>query len=257
MKDTADRPAGSERSQTSYEFIRTTARFSRLQMRSTWTLFSKNQFMTLDIVSRYMSGEGAPFNDADAACGGADATSEKDADEGRRCDPCPPLLTHTAHPEGISVSQIAAFMHASMPATSRLLGNLEKQGLIDRTPDPNDRRNTLVTLTAAGEDAHAEAKGLLAEYVGIVIDDLGEERTRAFLSELEDVTTSMLRALDTMRERYPDIKDVAPPRPPTAIPEECGHRSRNFGRDARPSYHSHVGSEGESCAPGSSEKVGE
>lgn len=47
------------------------------------------------------------------------------------------------------VSVTAACAASAVPVTTALrwLGQLERQGLVDRSPDPNDRRRMLVSLT--------------------------------------------------------------------------------------------------------------
>jgi DNA-binding MarR family transcriptional regulator len=44
-----------------------------------------------------------------------------------------------------------------------LLDRLEKQGLVERRPDPNDRRGVLVFLTPEGVRARATIKTLVEE----------------------------------------------------------------------------------------------
>jgi DNA-binding MarR family transcriptional regulator len=51
-----------------------------------------------------------------------------------------------------SVSKLAADSHISRPAISRLVDVLVNKGLVNRTPNPNDRRNLQLALTEAGQD---------------------------------------------------------------------------------------------------------
>ena len=46
---------------------------------------------------------------------------------------------------------------------TQLVDRLEKDGLVRRRADPDDRRGVLAVLTAAGEQAHAQAQQVLAE----------------------------------------------------------------------------------------------
>lgn len=67
-------------------------------------------------------------------------------------------------------SELADAERVRRPTITRVLARLEEEGLITRTPDPADRRSTLVAVTAAGS-------ALLAD---------GRTRKDAFLSEQLD-----------------------------------------------------------------------
>lgn len=68
----------------------------------------------------------------------------------------------------------------SQPSISRLIDRLVERGLATKTPDPDDRRGTVVSLTAAGHDLfrrvaarHTEA---IAKRFGDRLDDDELER---------------------------------------------------------------------------------
>ena len=70
----------------------------------------------------------------------------------------------------LTPSELATREKIQRPTATRVLARLEEAGLITRTPDPADRRSTLVAITPAGA-------ALLAE---------GRTRKDAFLSERLD-----------------------------------------------------------------------
>ena len=53
--------------------------------------------------------------------------------------------------------ELADAVHLSQSALSRLIDRLEKHGLVERCLCGEDRRGIYVTLTAAGQQRHAEA----------------------------------------------------------------------------------------------------
>jgi DNA-binding MarR family transcriptional regulator len=55
----------------------------------------------------------------------------------------------------VNQKMIECEMHVKSSSTTSILVNLEKQGLILRTVDPEDRRNKFVTLTKTGNLANA------------------------------------------------------------------------------------------------------
>jgi DNA-binding MarR family transcriptional regulator len=56
-----------------------------------------------------------------------------------------------------SVTSMAEAMGLAQSAASVLVQKLEQAGLVERTPDPSDRRAALLTLTARGAAARARA----------------------------------------------------------------------------------------------------
>ncbi|MER6090671.1 MarR family winged helix-turn-helix transcriptional regulator [Streptomyces bluensis] len=54
------------------------------------------------------------------------------------------------------VQNIADRVHLSQSALSRLIGRLEKDGLVERSVCQEDRRGVWVVLTQKGRDLHAE-----------------------------------------------------------------------------------------------------
>ncbi|WP_406165509.1 MarR family winged helix-turn-helix transcriptional regulator [Streptomyces sp. NBC_00996] len=65
--------------------------------------------------------------------------------------------TATESGEQCRVQNIAGQVHLSQSALSRLIGRLEKDGLVERTVCQEDRRGVWVALTEKGRDLHSEA----------------------------------------------------------------------------------------------------
>lgn len=67
------------------------------------------------------------------------------------------LLAVRGHPGPgpASVSDVAAALALQLHSTTELLARAEAAGLLDRAPDPADRRRTVCTLTAAGDEVLA------------------------------------------------------------------------------------------------------
>ncbi|WP_353111634.1 MarR family transcriptional regulator [Microbacterium sp.] len=53
----------------------------------------------------------------------------------------------------LRVGALARAARTTQPGMTRLIGELERVGLLARTPDPDDSRATLVAITPAGADA--------------------------------------------------------------------------------------------------------
>lgn len=60
----------------------------------------------------------------------------------------------------LSQADIARRARVEVQTMSRTVDRLEREGHVERTPDPSDRRSRLVARTAAGEAAWAQARSL-------------------------------------------------------------------------------------------------
>jgi DNA-binding MarR family transcriptional regulator len=52
----------------------------------------------------------------------------------------------------ITPSELADIERVKRPTATRILRGLEEEGLIERTPDPNDGRSALISLTGEGRE---------------------------------------------------------------------------------------------------------
>ena len=81
------------------------------------------------------------------------------------------------------VGELAAAARTTQPGMTRLLGGLEREGLILRSPDPDDSRATVVDITAQGTSAlaawRAEFRDTLAPRFAALDDEEWAALTRA------------------------------------------------------------------------------
>jgi DNA-binding MarR family transcriptional regulator len=52
----------------------------------------------------------------------------------------------------LTPSELAEIERVKRPTATRILRYLEKEGLVERTPDPNDGRSALISLTGEGRE---------------------------------------------------------------------------------------------------------
>jgi DNA-binding MarR family transcriptional regulator len=62
------------------------------------------------------------------------------------------LLAAVASTEPGTLNQVAAKVHRGAPAISRAIDALVRAGLVDRQPDPDNRRRLALRLTEAGRE---------------------------------------------------------------------------------------------------------
>ncbi|MFI1561790.1 MarR family winged helix-turn-helix transcriptional regulator [Streptomyces sp. NPDC020490] len=76
-----------------------------------------------------------------------------------------------AHGDHCRVQNLVGRVHLSQSALSRLIGRLEKDGLVERSVCTEDRRGVWVALTAKGREVHARALPLQRAALTRVLDD--------------------------------------------------------------------------------------
>ena len=75
----------------------------------------------------------------------------------------------------LTPSEIAEIERVKRPTITRTLGCLEREGLIDRAPDPADGRSALVSVNAAGRERLRRLRGRKNAYLARRMRDLSAE----------------------------------------------------------------------------------
>jgi DNA-binding MarR family transcriptional regulator len=98
----------------------------------------------------------------------------------------------------LQVCELARCLGVSPAASSKNLDRLEELGLVVRETSTEDRRATLLSVSADGRRLVDEFERLKSSQLAPVIEDLGEARTEAFCDLLREVCLGMLeRQTDT------------------------------------------------------------
>jgi DNA-binding MarR family transcriptional regulator len=99
--------------------------------------------------------------------------------------------------EGTRLTDLAAWAGMARPSMAELVDELEADGLLERRPDPSDRRAKLVMLTPAGWDAIRAGRAIIADieadYARRIGADRFETMCRALQDLLDDVTEAPVR----------------------------------------------------------------
>ncbi|WP_369192557.1 MarR family winged helix-turn-helix transcriptional regulator [Streptomyces sp. R08] len=62
-----------------------------------------------------------------------------------------PVLAALGQGGPLSQKELARLARIEQPSMAQLLARMERDGLVERAPDPNDRRVSLISLTAEGQ----------------------------------------------------------------------------------------------------------
>ena len=104
------------------------------------------------------------------------------------------------------MSKLSELLSVDMSVTSRHVAHLAGRGLIDRSPDPADKRSRIVHLTPAG----------LAS-----LEELSERTTQLLADRLadwsDDEVRQLVRLMTRLRASFDDNRAVPPRLPPPVL----------------------------------------
>lgn len=115
------------------------------------------------------------------------------------CDTVAELL---ATRESVSVKDVAAALQLEHSTVSRLLGEVEAEGLLARAQDPADRRRTIVTLTDLGQQVVAQATLTTRQFTKMLLADWPRE-------DVEDLQRLLGKLADTVSEKLDLLHEQA------------------------------------------------
>src|SRR6478735_6145720 len=91
----------------------------------------------------------------------------------------------------LTPSELAKIERVKRPTVTRTLGCLDREGLIERTPDPSDGRSALVSVNATGRERLRRLRGRKNAYLAKRMRDLPAEDIAA-LERAAEILEQML-----------------------------------------------------------------
>lgn len=85
------------------------------------------------------------------------------------------VLTHVELIGRCRATEVAGAAFADRAEVSRAIGSLEARGLVQREPNPANRKSSLISLTEAGKSIHAAVRGERGKFFECWLTDLGKE----------------------------------------------------------------------------------
>lgn len=93
--------------------------------------------------------------------------------------------------EGTRLGELAAMARMTPAAMSEQVDDLERLGIVERRPDPSDRRAKLICLTDRGWETMRIGRGVIAEMEREYADLVGPERFEQAASTLNDLLSAI------------------------------------------------------------------
>lgn len=106
------------------------------------------------------------------------------------------VLYEIAHDADITATRLAQGLHLDLGYVSRLLGGLERRGLIERHPSREDRRRSVISLTGTGRAAFAELDATAHDGIAAMLEPVAPPDCDRLVQAMHTITT----ILDAPRE---------------------------------------------------------
>jgi MarR family transcriptional regulator for hemolysin len=105
------------------------------------------------------------------------------------------VLVRLDRTEGLKQSELAEILDLQPISLTRLLDRLADNGLIERRPDPNDRRANRLYLTPAARPLLKQLAALGEDMMAIVLDGRDEKANARLLRDLTAIKDNLRAAI--------------------------------------------------------------
>ena len=102
------------------------------------------------------------------------------------------LLMELAHNDSLTQLQLVKLTHLTAPTVSVALGKMEADGLVTRTPDPDDMRQIKVALTDRGREMDENVRRAFRETDALLTRGISEEQLEAVKPLLRQMLKNLL-----------------------------------------------------------------
>jgi DNA-binding MarR family transcriptional regulator len=96
----------------------------------------------------------------------------------------------------ISLNDLSQMLSVDTSTLSRQVQYLVEFDMINRVPDPNDRRYVLLSLTTKGQQQHLQIAKLMEDYVEGIFSKIPKEKRLQVLESLEFLNDAMGQSAD-------------------------------------------------------------
>ena len=123
------------------------------------------------------------------------------------------VLVRLERTEGLKQAELAEILDLQPISLTRLLDRLAENGLIERRPDPHDRRAKRLYLTPAARPLLTELADLSHEVMTTVLAGFDKEASARLLRELTAIKDNLRAAInggdDTQRNNLVEATEVS------------------------------------------------
>lgn len=104
------------------------------------------------------------------------------------------VLVHLAGREGLNQAGLAEILELDVVTLGRHIDRLERDGWLERRPDPSDRRAWLLYLTDAARPTLDRMETLATETIAVAMEGLDDMERARFAQTLERIKVNLIDA---------------------------------------------------------------
>lgn len=93
--------------------------------------------------------------------------------------------------DGLTQAELCQRVRIEQPTMANTLSRMQRDGLVERIPDPTDRRRALVRLTGRGRDIEGELVAAAQRVNAAATRGLGKREIDAFMSTLAKIIINL------------------------------------------------------------------
>jgi DNA-binding MarR family transcriptional regulator len=97
------------------------------------------------------------------------------------------VLLNIDSKEGTPATKIAPLIGLESRSLTRMLKNMEEKGLIEKQPDPNDRRSVRIILTALGREKKEISRKTVLDFNNLVREIIPEHKLHVFFDVINEI----------------------------------------------------------------------
>lgn len=105
------------------------------------------------------------------------------------------VLSKLARSEGLKQAELAELMDIQPISLTRLIDRLCESGLIERRPDPNDRRANRLYLLPAAQPVLKSLAERRAEIMRVALGEMSAAEARRLVAQLDTVKDNIRKAI--------------------------------------------------------------
>ena len=104
-----------------------------------------------------------------------------------------PVINALADADPLSQKALAAIAAIEQPTMAAMLARMERDGLVERRPDPNDRRSALFSLAPATRKKLGALRRVVGEVTREALSGLPADQRRRFRDQLQIMIEALER----------------------------------------------------------------
>ncbi len=112
------------------------------------------------------------------------------------------VLSKLARSEGLKQAELAELMDIQPISLTRLIDRLCDSGLIERRPDPNDRRANRLYLLPAAQPVLKSLAERRAEIMRVALGEMSAAEARRLVAQLDTVKDNIRKAIQAQDDRH-------------------------------------------------------